>query len=438
MSSASALSLRSARRPHRRSWVLLVAVAALIAGCSTSADTSAEGRDDASADPSSSATSGGDSSEPSDAAPEEPEPTVSANVRPGATGVAVDTRVRVRVKNGTLDNVRVTTDPESASSAAETAEKVSPRLEGSMSEDGESWSAASLLEPGHRYRVETVTQSPSGDRSKPRTFSFRTADLPLERQTFPSMAPLPGETVGVGMPVIVQFDVPVTDRASIERHLSVETSPRQVGSWSWLSNNEVHWRPRDYWRPGTEVTVSADINSVPAGRGVFGQMDRTSTFTIGDALVSRVDVARHEMKVFRNGSLLRTVPVTAGKDGFTTRSGTKVIMEKVRHKTMDAATIGISPGSPEYYRLDVEYAMRVTYSGEFIHGAPWSEGSQGSDNVSHGCVGMSMTNAAWFFDLSKRGDVVHVTGTDRTMEPGNGYTDWNISFADFREGSALA
>jgi lipoprotein-anchoring transpeptidase ErfK/SrfK len=240
------------------------------------------------------------------------------------------------------------------------------------------------------------------------------------------------------MPVIVTFDVPVTDRAEIEENLSVETSPTQAGSWHWISDNEVHWRPKEYWKPGTDVTVNADINGVNAGNGIYGQENRTSSFHIGDAVVMKIDVAQHNMRVFDNGRLLRTIPISAGKPGFTTRSGIKVIIEKFRYKDMDAATTGISEGDPEYYDIaDVEYAQRVTYSGEFLHAAPWSVGSQGSVNVSHGCVGMSTADAAWLYSLTKRGDVVDVTGSDRRMEPTNGYGDWNVSWRDYRAGSAL-
>jgi lipoprotein-anchoring transpeptidase ErfK/SrfK len=240
------------------------------------------------------------------------------------------------------------------------------------------------------------------------------------------------------MPVLVQFDVPVTDRASIEKHLSVESSPKQAGSWHWVSDQEVRWRPKRYWKPGTEVTVNADINSVPAGNGVYGQESRSISFEIGDSIVSKVDVGAHRMKVFVNGSLARTMPISAGKPGFITRSGTKVIMSKQRDKVMDAATLGIAKSDPEYYRLDVEYAMRVTHSGEFLHAAPWSAGSQGLANVSHGCVGMSTENAAWLFNMTKRGDVVEVTGSDRHMTLYNGYGDWNASFREYAEGSALS
>jgi lipoprotein-anchoring transpeptidase ErfK/SrfK len=136
--------------------------------------------------------------------------------------------------------------------------------------------------------------------------------------------------------------------------------------------------------------------------------------------------------------VLRTIPITTGKAGFTTRSGVKVIIEKFRSKQMNSETVGIAQDDPEYYNIDdVEYAMRLTYSGEFIHAAPWSVGSQGYANVSHGCTGMSTANAAWLYSFSKRGDVVEYTGTDRWMTFGNGYGDWNVPFADYRGGSAL-
>ncbi len=253
------------------------------------------------------------------------------------------------------------------------------------------------------------------------------------------MAPLQDETVGVGMPVIVTFDVPVTDKASIEKHLSVTSSPRQPGAWHWISDNEVHWRPRTYWKAGTDVSVDVDINSVPAGAGIYGQESRHVDFHVGDAHVYKVNAQTHQMQVFSNGKLLRTIPITTGKAGFTTRSGTKVIIEKFETKRMNSETVGIGKNNPDYYDIDdVKYAMRLTYSGEFIHAAPWSVGSQGYANVSHGCTGMSTDNAKWLYDMTIRGDVVQYTGTDRPMTLTNGYGDWNESFADYRSGSALS
>jgi lipoprotein-anchoring transpeptidase ErfK/SrfK len=136
--------------------------------------------------------------------------------------------------------------------------------------------------------------------------------------------------------------------------------------------------------------------------------------------------------------LLRTVPVTTGKRGFVTRSGIKVIIEKDRHQRMNSETIGIDPNGPEGYNIgDVEFAMRLTYTGEFLHAAPWSVADQGHANVSHGCTGMSTANADWLYHMSRLGDVVETTGTTRPMTLTNGYGDWNESFAQYKQGSAL-
>ncbi len=242
------------------------------------------------------------------------------------------------------------------------------------------------------------------------------------------------------MPVIVTFDIPVTDKASIEKHMSVNATPRQPGAWHWISDQEAHWRPKTYWRAGSSVDVDVDINSIPAGGGIYGQESRHVEFDIGDANIYKVNMDTHQMRVLSNGALLRTIPITTGEEPkFTTRSGVKVILEKFREKRMNSETVGIDRDSPDGYDIDdVEYAMRVTYSGEFVHAAPWSVGSQGSANVSHGCTGMSTANAAWLYNMTNRGDVVEYTGTDKPMTLTNGYGDWNLDFADWSAGSALS
>ena len=348
--------------------------------------------------------------------------TVATNV--AATGVKVDKTLTLTAKDGTFQRVLVQTGPHGT-------------LAGGLSADKGTWNSTQRLEPGTRYRVTAVAVDSHGVRTTKHSV-FRTQPLSLDQQTYPSFAPLQGSTVGIGMPVIVRFDVPVTDKKAIERHLSVTNSSHQLGAWRWISDHEVHWRPVHYWKPGTDVTVKADVNSIPAGNGVYGQLSRTSTFHVGDAVVSKVNAATDQMKTFVNGKLVRTTPITTGKPGFTTRSGIKVIVEKFRHKRMNSETVGIPNNSPNGYNLDdVEYAMRVTYSGEFLHAAPWSVGSQGHANVSHGCTGMSTANAAWLYSISKQGDVVDFTGTNRPMTLDNGYGDWNVSFAQWKSGSAL-
>jgi lipoprotein-anchoring transpeptidase ErfK/SrfK len=339
--------------------------------------------------------------------------------------VQVDKLVTLSAEDGALTQVTVKTA---------TGNSVS----GTMSHQDTVWTAAERLEPATTYRVKGVAVDANG-LAKELNRTFTTVDLTLAQQTYPSISPqAKNGPVGVGMPVIVRFDVAVTDRAEIEKHLKVDSTPAQVGSWHWISDNEVHWRPKTYWKADTDVTVTADINGVNAGNGIYGQENRVSHFHVGDAVILRTNLVTHQMRVFQNGRLLRTLPVTGGDSTHLTRSGIKVIIEKYRSKRMDAATTGVSTSDPDYYNIaNVEYAQRVTYSGEFMHAAPWSVGSQGYANVSHGCVGMSTSNAAWLYGVTKPGDVVAVTGTNRPMEETNGYGDWNLPWSSYKAGSAL-
>ena len=363
-----------------------------------------------------------------DAADSSAPPTPSApKVRLAAvqkTGLAIDQELVFAADDGTLRKLSVSS-PDGP-------------LEGEVDAGGTSWTATGRLEPGMTYTASGLAERSDGSTQKVRA-SATTQELTLDQQTFPSIAPLQGETVGVGMPVVVTFDIAVTDKAAFEKHMSVKSTPAQPGAWHWMSDQEVHWRPRSYWQAGTDVTVDVDVNSVPAGGGVYGQESREIGFSVGDAVISKVDAQTHQMKTFINGSLAKTTPITTGKAGFTTRSGVKVIMEKFRSRRMNSETIGIANDSAEGYDLDdVEYAMRLTYSGEFLHAAPWSVGSQGQANVSHGCTGMSTSDAKWIYDRSKRGDVVEYTGTGRPMTLTNGYGDWNASFPAWKAGSALS
>jgi lipoprotein-anchoring transpeptidase ErfK/SrfK len=340
-----------------------------------------------------------------------------------AKGVHVDKVVKLTAKQGTFRTV--------------TVREGKKHFAGGLSADKTTWTAEQRLEPGTTYTVHAVAVDEHGLKTT-KNSTFRTENLTLDEQTYPSFSPVAGDTVGIGMPVIVRFDRPVTDKAAIEKHLSVHSTSHQRGAWHWISDNEVHWRPATYWKPGTDVTVAADIDSVPAGNGIYGQLDRSETFHIGRSVVSKVNIDTDHMRTYIDGKLARTIPITTGKPGFTTRSGVKVIVEKFRHKRMDSETIGISHNSANGYDLDdVEYAMRLTYSGEFLHAAPWSVGSQGYANVSHGCTGMSTANAQWLYENSKVGDPVEFTGSDKPMTLTNGFGDWNESFEQYRQGSAL-
>ncbi len=408
----------------------LVALSALLLGtsmlsaCDNGDDIlnggSADDTTGASGDP-----SNGSDSESADA--EDPDAaSVSTNIK-RKTDVPVSTQLLVFAHNGRLSAVSVSGSGDVGA------------LTGAIAGDGGKWKADDLLEPGTTYTVKASVAGGDGELVTKKS-QFTTQALSLSQQTYPSVAPLPGETVGVGMPVVVTFDVPVTDRANVEKNLHVTTAPEQPGTWHWLSDTEVHYRPKKYWKAGTQVDVNLDINGVEAGNGIYGQEDRDVQFQVGDAHIYKVDTRTDQMKVFSNGKLLRTIPITTGQQPkFTTRSGIKVIIEKFDSKRMNSETVGIPVDSADGYDIDnVQWAMRVTYSGEFVHAAPWSVGSQGHANVSHGCTGMSTSNADWLYHMTVRGDVVDYVGTDRPMESTNGYGDWNIPWDEYQQGSALA
>ena len=168
------------------------------------------------------------------------------------------------------------------------------------------------------------------------------------------------------MPVVLTFDVPVKNRKEFEKHLSVTTAPKQEGSWSWFSDKEVHFRPKSYWKPGTKVTATADLNGLDAGNGIYGQNTTSTSFTVGRSLITKINLDTKKAKVYIDGDLERTIPISAGKSGWTTRSGTKLIMEKLPVTRMTNEMIG----ADEAYDLRVKYALRITWSGEFLHAAP--------------------------------------------------------------------
>jgi lipoprotein-anchoring transpeptidase ErfK/SrfK len=338
----------------------------------------------------------------------------------------VDTLLTVSATRGSITDVAMTfNDPKSGAQT----------VQGTMSPDNSTWTAGSLLEPGLKYQVVASGQNLEGVATTTTT-SFAAQNLSLKQQIFPTI--LSGGTVGVAMPVVVKFDVPVTDRAAFQKHMTVTSTPVQEGSWGWLSSTEVHWRPKEMWQAGTQVAINVDINSVPAGNGTYGQKSVTGTMTIGRSVILNADLASHYMTVVIDGAVAKKIPITGGKAGFLSRSGKKVLKEKFASLTMNSETVGIAKTSPDYYNLsNVQFAMRETDSGEFVHAAPWSVGSQGRANVSHGCIGVSTANGSWLFSNCKVGDLINVTGTARGLEKGNGWTDWNVSYDEFRKDSAL-
>jgi lipoprotein-anchoring transpeptidase ErfK/SrfK len=416
--------VRQQGRRRGRRWALLTG--ALTVGLALGACTVPGGGAGPAADATGSSTSA-EASTSTSTTPAVPPVTLTPSVAADAK-IPVDTVVSVAAKDGTVTDVTLTyKDPK----------KGDVNVEGTLDPNGATWTANSLLEPGTTYNLVMVGKNTAGTEGTAHS-TFSTQALSKKQQIYPSIV-ANGATVGVAMPVIVRFDVPVKDKVAFEKKMTVKSDPPQEGSWGWISSSEAHWRPANYWKPGTKVTVNVDINSVPAGNGTYGQLSTSGGFTVGDAVIIKADLGTHQLTVNQNGADVKTIPITGGKAGFETRSGTKVIMEKLSKVRMDANTVGIEPGDPNYYDIpDVQFAMRETNSGEFLHAAPWSVGSQGKTNVSHGCIGMSTANAQWLFNLAKVGDPVVVTGTNRGLEAGNGWTDWNVSYDKWKSQSALA
>lgn len=352
---------------------------------------------------------------------------LSSNVKDGASSVKVDTLVWAKAVAGTLSKVQL-----SYAYTDRTGAKRKGTVDGEISKDQARWTASQRLEPGAAYKLTVLGRDSAGLPSTENT-AFTTEDLSLGQQTFASVYPLKGSKVGVGMPVVVKFDVPVKNRAEFEKNLHVISSPAQRGSWHWYSGTQVRFRPENYWKPGTEVSVNADLNGLNAGGGIYGQSSASTSFTVDRSMITKVDLATDVATVYQDGKKVRTIYVSGGKPGWQTRSGTKLIMGKEYEKTMTNEMIG----AKEDYSLTAKYALRITNSGEFLHSAPWNAGNFGRRNASHGCVGMSVADSGWLYERALVGDPVVTTGSARQMELGNGYGDWNVSYQTYAKGSAV-
>jgi lipoprotein-anchoring transpeptidase ErfK/SrfK len=355
-----------------------------------------------------------------------PAPRVTITPRDGAAKVRPDLGVVVRVAGGTLGDVVVSSKPGKG-------------IPGVLSPDGTSWRTRWTLAPGRSYLVRATATSHQG---KAATASSRFTTLtPSQTIAISNVTPSPNETVGVGMPIIVDFDRPVFNKDRVERALVVRSDRPAQGAWRWVSDQQVVFRTSRYWRPHQQVTFTAHLAGVRAAKDVYGTQDSTQRFQIGDANLSRVDVTAHRMVVTRNGARVRDVGISAGRAGawkFITTNGVHAVMGKYDPVVMTSGWMGITdPADPAYYKLTVYDAVQISSTGEYVHSAPWSVWAQGSLNVSHGCINASPEFAAWFYGISQRGDIVTVTGTDRQLEWDNGYGYWQLPWKQWLQGSAL-
>ena len=345
-----------------------------------------------------------------------PAPDVAITPVDRSTDVRLDKPVTVTSFAGALYAVAVHTNHDE-------------RLPGRLSDNHRAWTSTVGLEPATRYLVDVVADGPHGDVTTAET-SFTT--MAADRLTT-DVTPADGDVVGVGMPITLRFnaDIPSERQAAFLSHVTVQSTPPVSGSWHWFRDNEVHWRPADFWPSGTHVTVTANLRGIAAADGVWGFADWTSSFTVGPKHLSLVDVATHEMQVFENDQLIETWPISAGRASLPTISGTLYVPYKSPDVLMDSLTLGIPRKSPDGYYEHVFWNTAISVDGFYVHAAPWSEGQQGFENVSHGCVNLSTDRAITFFNWSQVGDVVVVKNSSRVADYGDGEGDWQIPSDQF-------
>ncbi|WP_433323801.1 Ig-like domain-containing protein [Spirillospora sp. CA-294931] len=343
--------------------------------------------------------------------------TVTITPGNGTQAVRPDGTIEVKASGTKLENVAV-----QGQGAA---------ITGKMSGDRKSWRSDRTLTPGTSY---TVTAQARNDGKNQTVTSAFTTLKPEKTLSIVDVTPsLEGEKVGVGMPIIVRFNRAVADKAAVQRALTVAPEKPVEGAWRWVAPDQAVYRTKTYWPAHQKVRFTARLAGVAAGNGAYGTKDAAQTISIGAAQITKGDIGDHDMTVTRDGRKLRTIPFSAGNGTtreFTTTSGVHLLMEKGNPVTMISP--GRKEGDPGYYKTVVNHAVRFSNSGEFVHAAPWSLGSQGSANVSHGCLNVSPSHAKWYYDIMQRGDVIDLTGSDREVEPDNGWGFWQMSFEKWK------
>ncbi|MFF6863919.1 L,D-transpeptidase [Streptomyces ardesiacus] len=345
----------------------------------------------------------------------------------GSTGASINS-TGVKVSDGTLTEVKMT--------VAETGAAVP----GTVSGDGGSWKPKEQLERGTKYRITARAKDADG---RPAAADSVFTTVSTQNSFVGTYTPDDGSTVGVGMPVSFTFDKAITDRKSVQSHITVTSSSGQKVAGHWFGAQRLDFRPEEYWKAGSKVTMKIDLDGVEGANGLYGVQKKTVTFTVGRAQVSTVDVNTQTMTVVRDGKTLKSVPISAGSAANPTYNGQMVISEKSEQTRMNGSTVGFGG---EYDIPDVPHAMRLSQSGTFIHGNYWySRGNPpfGSQGTSHGCVGLADAQGAqddtpgkWFYDNSLIGDVVIVKNSpDDTVAPDNGLNGWNMPWSEWVAGS---
>lgn len=350
-----------------------------------------------------------------------PDTHLSISPSDGSEDVAPDTPIVVKAGAGLIKNVTVVTE--------------GTRVEGALGSGGRTWQSRWTLDPGQKYHVIATALGADG-RTQTITDTFVTRTLKSKDTIQAAIeAPEEGETVGIGMPILLHFVSDIKNRAEVERALEVRSSVPVAGAWHWLDNQNLIFRTKDYWPIHTKVEFIGHLSGVRGSKDKYTTQNFDRHFTIGDSHVAVASSQNHEQTVSVNGKLVRTMAISMGRGGsrqYTTTNGIHLAMDKAYLTVMESP-----PGSADYYRENVYWTVRISDTGEYEHSAPWSVGDQGNQNVSHGCINLSPSDAIWFYHFSNRGDIIKVTGTDRELEPDNGWGYWQEDWPAWLKYSAL-
>ncbi|MFD3584066.1 Ig-like domain-containing protein [Streptomyces sp. NPDC058683] len=358
---------------------------------------------------------------------------ITITPKDGSGNASINNSAAVTVSKGTLTSVTMTTGDGTA-------------VSGALSADKTTWKPSAQLERSTTYKVAAEAKDSAGLVAHENA-SFTTVSP--ANSFIGTFTPEDGSTVGVGMPVSINFDKQITDKAAVQKGITVTSSSGQEVACHWFSTQRMDCRPEDYWKENSTVTLKLALDGVQGASGVYGVQQKTVTFHIGRNQVSYVDAKTKEMKITQDGKTVKTIPISAGSPENKTYNGIMVMSEKFKETRMNGATVGFtdSDGKGEYDIKDVPHAIRLTSSGTFLHGNYWGAKSIfGAVNTSHGCVGLSDTKGAndtstpayWVYSHSIVGDVVIISNTgDKTVAPDNGLNGWNLNWADWKAGSAV-
>ncbi len=347
--------------------------------------------------------------------------------------IVKDAPATISVKDGATEvepgiPVKVNT-PAGLSSVTMTNES-GKEVKASFNDDRTEWTTAEPLGYGKTYTVKAMTKQGTATLA-----SFTTVTPSLQMSG--SVSPLEGSEVGVAQAVVFYFDVSPQDRQAVQDVITIETSNNTVGGFYWIEANKLIWRPKEYWEPGTKVTVKADLYGKDFGNGIYGQQDTETNFTIGEEVRTVVDNSTKTLTVYRNGEKIKSFNIALGRDGsYDTPNGNYVVGDRHDSLVMDSRTYGLSLEAGGYV-TPVNYATQLSWSGIYVHSAPWATWALGQTNVSHGCINATPADAKWYMDTVKRGDPVEIVNTKGSTLPGtDGLGYWNIDWETIKAGNA--